>query len=136
MVASHFGLSGAANGFMPHDFYIKFMLVFVVALPLVIVLLPNQLFSNPNIRINVPHREYWLAPDRRAKTITFLRRHSTGFGLMLVIFLCYIHWLVVRANTVTPPSLPSSWFIAGLIVFVVSTIVWISLLFKRFHRPR
>ncbi len=132
VVASHFAASGVANGFMPRAFYVQFMLVFVVGLPAVMVFLTNLTFGNPGIRINLPNRDYWLAPDRRAETIAFLRQHSTYFGVMLVIFLCYVHWLVVSANTVFPPVLSAPWIITGLVVFIASTIIWTVVLLKRF----
>jgi hypothetical protein len=131
-VGSHFGPSGTADGFVPRAYYVGFMLAVVVALPLVLVLLPGRLLRNPKMPINLPNRDYWLAPERRAETIDYLVRHSTYFGSMLVVFLCYVHWLVVRANALTPPSLSSPWFIGGLVVFMVSAIVWVRRLFRKF----
>ena len=65
VVASHFGASGAANGFMPRAAYLRFMLALVVVPPAAVVVLPALLLNRSNARINLPHREYWLAPDRR-----------------------------------------------------------------------
>lgn len=132
-VASHFNAAGAANSFMPRSIYVSFMLVIIVALPLALVFLPSLALSSPRARINLPNREYWLAPERRAETVGFLRRHSARFGSMLVMFLCYVHWLVVRANALAPPDLSSSWFIGGLVVFVASMIAWTAALFGRFR---
>ncbi|SRR5579883_2391666 len=133
-VASHFGFSGAANGFMPRSVYVPFMLGFIVLLPLSLVGLTNLTFNNPHVRINLPHREYWLAADRRAATIQFLCDHTTRFGSMLVGFLCYVHWLVVRANATVPPALSNEWFAVGLGIYLVSTAVWTGMLFARFQR--
>lgn len=133
VVASHFGASGVANGFMPRALYLRFTLVLVVALPLAVVFLPTLALSHPKARINVPNREYWLAPERRAETIAFLRRHMRRFGSMLVVFLCYVHWLVTRANDVIPPTLSSAWLIGGLVVFVGSLIAWTVVLLGRFR---
>jgi uncharacterized membrane protein len=133
VVASHFVASGIANGFMPRAFYVRFMLVFVVGLPLILLLLTNVTFTAASSRINLPHREYWLAPKQREETIAYLRRHTTIFGGMLVVFLSYVHWLVVQANNAVPPRLPSFWFIGGLVAFVASAILWIIALYKRFR---
>lgn len=134
VVASHFGASGAANGFMPRAFYVRFMLVFVAALPLLLVSLTTFTLNSPKARINLPNRDYWLAPERRAETIGYLLQHMVRFGAMLVVFLCYVHWLVVRANTAVPPNLSSSWFIGGLAVFLVSALVWTRVLLGRFRK--
>jgi len=133
IVASHFATSGLANGFMPRASYVRLMLVFAVVLPLAVVFLPRVTFSNPKARINLPNRDYWLAADRRAGTIEFLRQHSARLGSMLVIFLCYVHLLVTRANRVVPPNLSSPWLIGGLVVFLVSVIVWAKVFFGRFR---
>jgi uncharacterized membrane protein len=137
VVASHFVMSGVANGFMPRALYVRFMLVFVVALPSVLAFLPALGLNSPRARINLPNREYWLAPDRRADTIRFLREHMVRGAALLVVFLSYVHWLVVRANMAVPPNLPAPWFIGGLIVFVLSMLIWAGLLIWHFRNvPR
>jgi len=133
VVGSHFTATGTANGFMPRAAYVHLMLASGVGLPLLMVLFQNLLLSRVNLRLNLPNREYWLAPARRAQTIEFLRQHFARFGSMLVVFLCYVHWLVVRANASFPPRLSSFWFIAGLIAFLVATLVWSKRLFDRFR---
>jgi hypothetical protein len=109
------------------------MLLFVVVLPLVLVFVPSVSLNNPKAGIRLPNKEYWLAPERQVETVEFLRQHMARFGSMLVVFLCYIHWLVVRANTVSPPSMPASWAIGGIGVFVACALVWSSALFRRFR---
>lgn len=133
VAASHFGGSGTANGFMSRAYYVRFMLLFVVVLPLVLVFVPSVSLNNPKAGIRLPNKEYWLAPERQVETVEFLRQHMARFGSMLVVFLCYIHWLVVRANTVSPPSMPASWAIGGIGVFVACALVWSSALFRRFR---
>ncbi len=135
ITASHFGASGAANGFMPRESYLRFMLAFVVLLPLFMVLVTGAALRSPKARINLPNREYWLAPERRAETVRYLRLHMVRYGSMLVVFLCYVHWLVVVANAVTPPRMPLAGIIGGLIVFVFVSIGWTILLFLRFRKP-
>jgi uncharacterized membrane protein len=137
IVASHFGASGAANGFMPRSFYVKFFLAVIVGAPLAVVFLPARALNSPSARINLPNREYWLAPERREETIEVLRGFMTQFGSMLVVFLCYAHWLVVLANNTVPPILPSSKFIGGLVIFLGIIMIWIILLLGRFRNiPR
>jgi hypothetical protein len=137
VAASHFVGSGAANGFMTRGSYESFMLLFVVVLPLVLVFVPTISLDNPKAGIRLPNKEYWLAPERQAETIAFLRQHMARFGSMLVVFLCYIHWLVIRANTLVPPQMPASWVIGGIVVFVISALIWTNMLLRRFRNvPR
>ncbi len=135
LVASHFGVSGAANGFMPRTFYVAFMLGFVIGLPVLLVLVTSLALGHAKARINLPNREYWLAPEQRTETIAVLRASVMWFGNLLVVFLCYAHWLVVRANQAAPPRLAESWFIGGLVVFLVVTLLGVWLLISRFRRP-
>lgn len=130
VVASHFGGDGYANGFMTRSFYTWFMLAFVVVLPLILVYLPGT-------RINLPHGDYWLHPERREESIAFLVRHTARLGMALTLFLCYTHWLILRANQAVPPRLDSSWFIGGLVVFLLATVLWLGVFLKRFRKaPR
>jgi uncharacterized membrane protein len=135
LVASHFDASGTANGFMPRGFYLRFMLAFVLGLPALLVGVTWFAIGRPNARINLPNRDYWLAPPRRAETISFLRTSITWFGALLVAFLVYAHWLVVRANLSQPAHLETPWFVCGLAVFLVAVLIWLKMLLGRFLNP-
>ncbi len=125
LVASHFDASGRANGFMPQAMYVGVMLAVVVAAPLVMALVPIQAFHNPRSRLHLPHREAWLAPDQRPRTIALLSRRAVGLASLLLVFLCYAHGLVVLANQAVPPHLSTPWFLAGLIGFLVASSAWL-----------
>ncbi|HKC17311.1 MAG TPA: hypothetical protein VKC11_11455 [Steroidobacteraceae bacterium] len=134
LVASHFGASGMANGFMTRTFYTVFMVAFVIGLPALIVLVTWFAVGNARARLNVPDRDYWLAPERRAATVAFLRNGILWFGVLLVTFLCYAHALVVRANGVQPPRLDNSWFMGGLVAFFIVLFVAVRKFRGRFRR--
>ena len=134
LVASHFGSSGVANGFMPHDFYVRFMLAFVIGLPALLVALTWLAIASPKARINLPNRDYWLAPERRSASIEFLRSGILWFGSLLVTFLCYAHWLVVLANEAQPVRLANSWFIGGLLAFFAAVLVWVTMFLGHFRQ--
>jgi hypothetical protein len=134
VVASHFAASGEANGFIPRRVYLGLMLVLTVGLPLLLVCVHGAVrFINPRF-INLPHREYWLAPERVAATLAFLQSQSIYFAALLAVFLCFVHWLVVRANAVQPPHLSASSFVAGLVVFLVALVVWMRTFLVYFRR--
>ncbi len=134
LVASHFGGSGAADGFMPHDTYVCFMLAFVLGFPALLVVLTWLAIASPKTRINLPNKDYWLAPERRAATVVFLRGGILWFGAMLVAFLCYVHWLVVLANEAQPPRLANSWFISGLVIFFAAMLIWVRAFLGHFRQ--
>lgn len=133
LVASHFGPSGAANGFMPRGYYLGIMMVIVVLLPLLLTVVMGPLLRMPNARINLPDRGYWLAPDRRDATIEVLLGYMRIFAGSLVLFLCYVHGLVVRANQAAPAMLNNTLMVRALGVFFFFAIIWIVLLRRRFR---
>ena len=136
LVASHFGGGGGANGFMPRTFYVRFMIAFVIGLPALLVAVTSFALGRPNARITIPDRGYWLAPERRAETIAFLRSGVVGFGVLLLTFLCYTHWLVVQANQSQPAQLAESWFLAGLVAFFAGLIALLWTIYVHFRRAR
>ena len=135
-VASHFGSSGAADSFMSHRGYVTFMLVFVVGMPLAMTGIMTLVFRSAKTSLNIPNRDYWLAPTRRADTVAFLTRHNMRFGACLAVFLSYVHWLVVQANSRQPPELSNIAIYAGLALFVLTIVLWTGWLLLAFRRPK
>jgi hypothetical protein len=134
VVASHFAAGGHANGFMSRNAYLGLMLFITVAVPLLLALGHSVVRLVPPHRVSLPNRDYWLAPERAAETFAFLRRHGMLMSAFLAAFLCYVHWLVVRANALHPPRLSESWFIAGLVVFLLTLAVWLRVFVAHFRR--
>jgi hypothetical protein len=135
VVASHFAAGGAANGFMPRGTYLLFMTALLVGLPLLIAFISSITNSLPARFINLPNREYWLATERQANTVAYLRKHGARFGAILAIFLCFVHWLVVQANAHNPPLFPESLFFVGIAAFLVGLITWLGGFIVHFRRP-
>jgi len=134
VVASHFDAAGHPNGYMPREVYRGVMLALIVFAPGAVVLMPLRKFGDPEAKLNLPHRDYWLAPERRPATTAYLQAHALRFGVLLTLFLAYGHWLVVQANAVHPPALPSHGFVIALIVFLAATAAWIATLMRHFSR--
>src|SRR5258708_39905629 len=64
-VASHFASGGAANGWMSREAYVLIVLAMATLLPLFIVAMMARLPRMNPRRIRLPHRDYWLPPERR-----------------------------------------------------------------------
>jgi hypothetical protein len=135
LVASHFAVGGVANGFMQRSTYVVFMIAVTVLVPSLIALSGRLVHVLPIDLINLPNRDHWLAPERRAATLASLSARPVAFAALLAAFLCFVHWRVVRANLLQPPRLDETPFIAGLVLFAIATAVWLALLFLRFRRP-
>ncbi|MBV8210813.1 MAG: hypothetical protein JO133_12210 [Burkholderiaceae bacterium] len=135
VVASHFGGGGGANGFMSRGTYVGVMLLVVAGAPTLLGAVSHFGIGSVNSRINLPSRAYWLAPERRAETVSYLQRHLVNVGTALIVFLCYVHWLVVRANRLQPPRLSSSAITVGLAAFLMFALVSGVRLGWHFRRP-
>ena len=134
VVASHFGAGGAANGFMPRGQYIGFMLVLVLAVPALIFFAGRLASSLPVRFVNLPHKEYWLAPERRAATLGSLGRFGVWAAYATLATLCLGHWFVVQANLEHPPRLEQAAFIGVLALFFLVLFVGMLVLLRRFFR--
>lgn len=136
-LASHFNAAGAADGFMTQGAYQLFMLGFGIGLPLLVVIGITLLLRHAQESINIPNKEYWLAPERRAATVAFLQAHATWLGTFLALFMGYIHALLLQANAVQPPRLPEESLFGAMGVLLVVVLLWGLLLPWRFWRlPR
>jgi serine/threonine-protein kinase len=97
-LATHFDGAGQPNGWMPRAGYVVFLLIFGIAMPLFMIgttALTNKL---PARFVNVPNRQYWLAPERRALTTAYLQQFVIWVACLLELFFCGVHWMVMRAN--------------------------------------
>lgn len=134
-VASHFGTGGQANGYMTREGYRWFMLFFTVGFPLLIVLAIAGLPRLMPQYTNLPNREYWLAPERRAQAFDFLTAHALWFGCLIEVFICSVHWYVIEANAQSPPRLANGPFLMSLGLFLGALVVWIIMLMRQFRIP-
>jgi uncharacterized membrane protein len=123
-IASHFNGAGVPNGFMSKEGYIQFMLLFAVGIPTLTVCSISFAMSFASASINIPNKEYWLSVQNRTQTIQFLKSHVAYLGILITSFIAYIHWLLLKANSIQPPQLPNSLFFVGMSVFLLSILWW------------
>ena len=101
-MAAHFNAQGDPDRFVtkPEFFWFQIQTLFIV----VLVSLPLQvllLVVPPNL-INMPNREYWLAPERREETLGRLSDFGPlMFGVILLAILAAFE-ISVYANLQTP----------------------------------
>jgi len=132
-VATHFDGSGRPDGWMSRTAHLRFMGVFGLAFPLFVPalvfisrFLPDQLY-------NLPHRDYWLAPARRAETMAYLFRHALWFSPMALGFAIGIHASIIYANQLARVHLSAVLALALGGCFVAGAVVWGISLMRHFH---
>jgi hypothetical protein len=132
-VASHFNGAGQADGWMTRESYLAGMAAVVLGVTAFIVgAFYVTRFLSPSA-INLPQRDYWLAPERRQETFSFLFRAGLWLATLNATLMLSLHWLLVAANKVQPPRLSSQvwWLLAA---FLLAISVWSYLLIQRFRR--
>ena len=134
-IASHYGGGGTPDGWMTRAGYLKFMLTFGALLPLVLAVVIGALPRLFSRGINIPNREYWLAPAERERTLSFLAAVACVFGSMIAVFIAGLHYVLLRANQSAPPRLPLELFWPLMGAFAVALVIWILALVMRFQRP-
>jgi uncharacterized membrane protein len=135
VVASHFDARGVANGWQAKSaFFGVFVGVGVLAaviafgVPRIIAALPVQL-------INLPNKDFWLAPEHLARTLESLSTYFAWFGcaLYLILILTFDYALQYNLHPEYRPDVSRMWYIlAGFGAFLI---VWITRLLTRFLRP-
>jgi len=132
-VATHFNGSGEPNGWMSRSAHQVFMLAFGLAFPLFVVLLCYLTRFLPSGLVNIPRRDYWLAPERRQETSDYLVHHSFWFACMAICFVIGIQYSIVLANRLTPPHLSTPVLLSVVGSFLAGTAIWVAALFRHFR---
>jgi uncharacterized membrane protein len=133
VVASHFDGAGRPNGWSSRVSF--FMIYWGISGLMVFAFygLPVLLRRLPVSLINVPNREYWLAPERRAESLDALAGQMHWFGNAALILIVITFQLAIRANLGWEFQSGAMWVVLlGFLTFVGA---WISRLYRRFAKP-
>lgn len=137
VVASHFDQHGFANGWQTKQAFFGIFAVMTLlgaclafGVPAIISVMPTRL-------INLPHKDYWLAPEQRASSLQFLNVWFAWFG-------CAVYFVIVAAfdfavqTNLRPSAVPNASRLWLTLAFLLAfTIIWTIRLFGRFGRlPR
>jgi len=131
-VVSNFDYDGSPNGWSGKGAFLgafTVMMALTLALFYVLSLTIRRLGGRG---INVPNRDYWLAPERRDRTAALIAGQLEWFGLVTYGFLLWTQQLTINANLTDPPHLPAAPFWAGLGAFLLYGGVWTVRLISRF----
>jgi hypothetical protein len=110
------------------------MLIFGLAFPLFIVVLSYAARFLPSALINIPHREYWLVPEKRLETSNYLVWGSLWVACLAVWFVSGILLSIVDANQRTPARLSVPILLGSVLPFLVGTVIWLIALVRHFNR--
>ena len=136
VVASHFDARGVPNGWQPKPAFFGVLVVVSVVVAVIGFAIPKMIAVLPPQRINLPNKNYWLAPERLAETTAFLNAHFAWFTCALFLFnvLVFDYAIQINLHPQNPPSPARFWYI--LAAFLVFVIVWTIPMLAKFLRPR
>lgn len=130
-MASHFGPSGKADGFMAREGFFVFMGV----IWLLAALLPSLLVRFlPTTIINMPNRDYWLKPERREQTLRQLSDWLAWFSAGTSAFVLFALELTLQAN-LAQRELDNVSFLVGLALYFAFTGWMLVRLNRQFRLP-
>ena len=135
-VATHFNINNQPDGWMTRDFYLLMILTLLISIPSAISVGISILSKKFSHLINLPNRDYWLAPPRLNDSLDFLAAHGHRLGRLVIVLMTGLHYVVLVANRAEPAALPQSWFIAIVLGFVLALGLWVLALYRRFPKAR
>jgi hypothetical protein len=98
LVAAHFDASGRANGWMPRAHFFQYQVVFTLGFAAFFGSLAFVARIFPDAWINLPRKDYWLAPARREETRHRITRMILSAGCGALAFFLFLHQRVCQAN--------------------------------------
>jgi hypothetical protein len=134
VAATRFGAGGDPVAFMTRDTHRIFMIWLAAAVPLLVAFLPQVIGTRWPRLLNIPNRDYWIAAERRADTLASVASRTTLLAAVMILFLCFTHWLLLEANATPARRLAGGPFLAALAAFVAFMIGWIVAFRARFRR--
>jgi uncharacterized membrane protein len=135
-VATHFDAAGVPNDGMTRKGHALFLVGMGTGLPLFLIATFAWVRALGGKGCNIPHRSYWLAPERRQAAMDFILAWGLWLAVVMVVFMGALHWLILRANASQPPQLASGDLLLVVAGFLAAVIAWIVVLFVRFGRPK
>lgn len=133
-IATHFGATGQPNGWMTKEAFLTSYAVLLLFDALMLGGIALALPKMPTETINLPNKEFWLAPERREATMRFVSEQMLWFGVATQALLVGIMQSVFQANLTPAPSLGGDVWIF-LVGYLAYTGFWTVGLVRRFRLP-
>ncbi len=134
-VATHFDLNGKPDAWMSKTPAVLMMCFFQLGLPLFLLGTSTLTSWLPSSMINIPHRDYWLHPERRVSTLAFVALIMNSMAVLVSTFIMALNHLTFIANRDGAP-LNSVWFALAMLVFLLCMAALIAKLYWNLRLPR
>lgn len=132
VMASHFDGLGNPNGWSSKTVFFGIYAGVLVLTIIIFAVIPNKFIHRSKMWLNLPNKEYWLAPKRKDQTVGFIRSHLMYFGIVNVLLAIYVVQLVILANFNAQPRL-SNTIVWALMIYFAYVAIWLIRFFIRFR---
>lgn len=134
VMATHFGASGAPNGWQTKGQFFFLEIVLLAVCLLIGFGVPYIMSKAPPSLINLPNKDFWLAPVRREHTLAVFRIQMAWFACALLTFLIVVNQLVFNANQSVPHQLNGPQFTIAMVSFLGFVAIWTIRLISYFSK--
>ena len=135
-IATHFGAGGMADGWGSKGANALVMGALCSLMFGLFYLSPRLVLMVPPRWVNLPHKQYWLRPENKARAAALLATCMWRFGTAMNVFLFALGVLTIEANLSQPVQLDMRRFTPLLILFLVYTGWWCIGMFRVFRVPQ
>ncbi|MCP4983373.1 MAG: DUF1648 domain-containing protein [Gammaproteobacteria bacterium] len=134
VVASHFDGLGAPNDWSSRNGFFGIYAAILLMLIGIFIFVPGWSEKRASFGMKIPHRDYWLAPERIEKTKLFFRRQMMIMGIVHLTLAIYAIQLAILANFDQQPRLHASigWALGLYFVFLIG---WLIHFYLHFRKP-
>lgn len=133
-LAPHFDGAGKANGWMTRQNHGLLMLLSGLGLPAFILCLSWIMKFLPSTLLNVPHPDYWRAPENYPKACAIMQQWAQWLAIGELLWMTLLNRQIVIANHTKPPRLAiaETWYLAaGFLIMIGASILWLILRFRK-----
>lgn len=120
-VATHFDVKGNADGWLGKRAATLMMLGFQCGTPLFILAMGKLASRMPESMLNIPDKEYWMHPDRKADALLVSSNYLAWIAVLVALFIAVLNHLTFLANRDSAP-LRLGWFAAAMTLFLLSVL--------------
>ena len=133
-VATHFNFAGKPDGFMTLQNHQSFIILSTICFPLFMVFMVGVLPMWFPSLVNISHRDYWFAPERKTQTLDYLFNMACKLGVLMVFFFVGLNVIIVLANNSNPVLMPKLPFFVVMALFFIGVFLWVVMLFLKFRK--
>jgi uncharacterized membrane protein len=132
-MASHFAADGTPNGWQPKQMFFLLTAIIVAITSFPTFFVTRRISKRPPEKLNLPHREYWLSPERQEETWRFISAFMAWFGCALLFVLLYAVSQAINFNLPSIRHFDSRgmWYVLG--GFLLSVILGLVYFVRHFY---